>query len=64
MSFENTASVEKLTCTFPKLTEANQQYILGLAEGLKKAQNGRLKEQAKKDGNELGTPDEFGDSCH
>jgi hypothetical protein len=29
----------RLECTFPKLTEANQQYILGLAEGLKHAQN-------------------------
>jgi len=32
--------VEKLQCTFPKLTEANQYYVLGLAEGLKRAQNG------------------------
>jgi hypothetical protein len=30
----------QLQCTFPKLTEANQQYVLGLAEGLKRAQKG------------------------
>jgi len=35
--------MEKLCTTFPKLTEPNQQYILGLAEGLKKAQNGRIR---------------------
>jgi len=35
--------LEKLQCTFPKLTEANQQYVLGLAEGLKQAQNGMQK---------------------
>jgi len=39
--------MEKLCTTFPKLTEPNQQYILGLAEGLKKAQNGRPEEQEK-----------------
>jgi len=39
--------LEKLQCTFPKLTEANQQYMLGLAEGLKRAQNGRHGEQPK-----------------
>jgi len=37
MSHEN--KLEKLQCTFPKLTEANQHYVLGLAEGLKRAQN-------------------------
>ena len=33
----------QLQCTFPKLTEANQRYVLGLAEGLKQAQSGRQK---------------------
>jgi hypothetical protein len=44
MSIENNIAIKKLCCSFPRLTEANQQYVLGLAEGLKKAQNGRLKE--------------------
>ena len=39
--------LEKLQCTFPKLTELNQQYVLGLAEGLKRAQNGKVGERAK-----------------
>jgi len=39
---ENLPKLEKLQCTFPKLTEANQQYVLGLAEGLKRAQNGKV----------------------
>ena len=39
--------LEKLQCTFPKLTEANQHYVLGLAEGLKQAQKGRIGEQSK-----------------
>ena len=39
--------LEKLQCTFPKLTEANQQYVLGLAEGLKQAQNGRPSQQPR-----------------
>jgi len=38
--------LEKLQCTFPKLTEANQHYVLGLAEGLKRAQ-GKTGEQSK-----------------
>jgi len=37
----------QLQCTFPKLTEVNQQYVLGLAEGLKRAQKGRLGEEAR-----------------
>jgi hypothetical protein len=49
MSNTNSAAIEKLSGTFPHLTEANQQYVLGLAEGLKKAQNGRLQEQTRKD---------------
>jgi len=49
MGNTNLCSTEKLCGSFPKLTETNQQYILGLAEGLKKAQNGRSKEQQKQD---------------
>jgi len=41
MSLAN--KLKKLQCTFPKLTEANQYYVLGLAEGLKRAQNGLQK---------------------
>jgi len=37
----------QLQCTFPKLTEANQHYVLGLAEGLKRAQEGKVGEQPK-----------------
>jgi hypothetical protein len=33
-----TNKLEKLRCSFPRLTEANQQFILGYAEGLKNAQ--------------------------
>ena len=39
--------LEKLQCTFSKLTEVNQHYVLGLAEGLKRAQNGRYEEWQK-----------------
>jgi len=39
--------LEKLQCNFPKLTEVNQHYVLGLAEGLKRAQNGKIGEQPK-----------------
>jgi len=39
--------LEKLQCAFPKLTEANQYYMLGLAEGLKRAQKGKDEERAK-----------------
>jgi hypothetical protein len=44
----------QLQCTFPKLTEANQHYVLGLAEGLKRAQKDRVGEQpeAVKQGSE------------
>ena len=35
-------NLEKLQCTFPKLTEVNQHYVLGLAEGLKRAQDSRF----------------------
>ena len=42
--------LEKLQYTFPKLTEANQLFVLGFAEGLKQAQNckvGNRPEEAK-----------------
>jgi len=52
MSNTDIGTVEKLCRTFPMLTEANQQYVLGLAEGLKKAQNSGRKEQPKRNKNE------------
>jgi len=42
------ASIQKLYSKFPMLTEANQQYVLSFAEGLKKAQNNRPKVQLKR----------------
>jgi hypothetical protein len=39
MSIVDGAKITKLQHTFPKLTETNQQYVLGLTEGLKYAQN-------------------------
>jgi len=51
MGIVNIGTVEKLRRTFPILTEANQQYVLGLAEGLKKAQNSGRKEQPKRNEN-------------
>jgi len=53
MSNMNIGYIEKLCSTFPRLTETNQQYVLGLAEGLKKAQNGRPKEQQERGESEL-----------
>jgi len=44
MNFNNTKMVKHLQCTFPKLTETNQFYILGIAEGLKWAQNSKPEE--------------------
>jgi hypothetical protein len=35
----NHIKLEHLQCSFPKLTEANQQYVLGVAEGLKYTQD-------------------------
>jgi hypothetical protein len=35
----NHVKLEQMQHTFPKLTEANQQYVLGLTEGLRYAQN-------------------------
>ena len=52
MTNANIGTVEKLCGAFPMLTEANQQYVLGLAEGLKKAQNSGRKEQPKTGENE------------
>ena len=37
-AMETCINIKKLQYSFPKLTEANQQYILGVAEGLKHAQ--------------------------
>ena len=34
----NNSKLEHLQVFFPKLTESNQQYVLGLVEGLKHAQ--------------------------
>jgi len=51
MNNTNTGTVEKLCRAFPMLTEANQQYVLGLAEGLKKAQNSGRKEKPKRSEN-------------
>jgi hypothetical protein len=39
MSIVDNTKIDKLQCTFPKLTEANQQYMLGVAEGLRYAQS-------------------------
>jgi hypothetical protein len=43
----NSNKLEKLQCTFPRLTEANQHYVLGLAEGLKRAQKDKVGKRAK-----------------
>jgi hypothetical protein len=48
MSIE-TIKLTQLQCTFPKLTEANQHYVLGLAEGLKRAQGGKVGEKVKEE---------------
>jgi len=53
MGSEKLGSIQRLCSTFPRLTETNQQYVLGLAEGLKKAQNGRPKERQERGENEL-----------
>jgi len=36
---------EHLQMSFPKLTEANQHYVLGLVEGLRQAQGKKLQEK-------------------
>ena len=38
MSFSNITKLDKLQIKFPKLTEANQQFVLGIAAGLKYSQ--------------------------
>jgi len=45
----NSTKLVKLQCTFPKLTETNQQYVLGLAEGLNLAQKGKVGEKVKEE---------------
>jgi heme/copper-type cytochrome/quinol oxidase subunit 2 len=52
----NSDNLVKLQCTFPKLTDTNQQYVLGLAEGLKHAQEKIAKLQDKNmEGNNMRT---------
>jgi len=46
---KNNGNLDHLKTTFPKLTEANQHYVLGLAEGLKQAQSGKAGEEAKEE---------------
>jgi hypothetical protein len=46
MNFDN-LKLEKLHYTFPKLTEANQLFVLGFAEGLKQAQNCKVDDQSE-----------------
>ena len=46
--------LEKLQCAFPKLTEANQYYVLGLAEGLIHAQNVKVADKPKETNREFG----------
>jgi hypothetical protein len=50
----HSVKLERLQCAFPKLTEANQYYVLGLAEGLIHAQSAKVAEQRKKAKLELG----------
>jgi len=53
MSNNKISSLGRLYSTFPMLTEANQQYILCYAEGLKKEQNKGLKVQSISEKNKL-----------
>jgi hypothetical protein len=46
-TLETSIKLAQLQCTFPKLTEVNQHYVLGLAEGLKRAQKGKVGEEPK-----------------
>jgi hypothetical protein len=48
MGVINSDNLVKLQCTFPMLSELNQHYVLGLAEGLKQAQGKNVKLQDKK----------------
>jgi len=47
-----------LQCTFPKLTETNQLYVLGLVEGLRHAQ-GKVKPTIKMPGETTGAKSVF-----
>ena len=38
---KTSAKLRQLEYSFPQLTEANQDYVLGIAEGLKHAQHSR-----------------------
>jgi len=60
-SFMNTDSLklEKLQYNFPKLTEANQLFVLGFAEGLKQAQNCKVYNQPEEVKAVLGKPEEY-----
>ena len=42
----NSIKLEQLQCTFPKLTDVNQHYVLGLTTGLKYVQD-KFKEPLK-----------------
>ena len=44
---ENYLKIKQLERTFPKLTEIHQQYVLGITEGLKHAQENLTKSQIK-----------------
>ena len=46
MSNIENAKLSKLQCSFPKLSETNQQYMLGVAVGLKYVQE-RIKDLPK-----------------
>jgi len=39
--------MEKMKCSFLRLTALNQQYVLGLVEGMKLVQNRNQREQLK-----------------
>ena len=44
---QDNIKIEQLQCSFSKLTEDNQFFVLGLAEGLKHAQDHKYKEPPK-----------------
>jgi hypothetical protein len=44
----DSVKLKELQCAFPKLTEVNQYYVLGLAEGLIHAQSVKVAGQLKK----------------
>ena len=53
MGFPNN-KLTQLQYTFPKLTEKNQQYMLGVAKSLKHAQENRAKKRLKNLKNDAG----------